>query len=208
MKKFLIGLSVLLVLLFSGGCYKSPVLTHTPRAEAEKGCELNDAMQCYILGLKYSREGLDTEKDYLKAKKYYLKTVELNAGLGYKGLGDLYFWRGYEFPKDWKSDYPKARKYYHKACEFNNPSACYLIAKQYMYGSYGVKENNSKAEKYLLKACNLKLAKGCFSVGLLYEQGRLGTKPDYLKAIKYYRKSCDISATGCHRIKYLKERIK
>lgn len=203
MKKFLIGLSVLLVLLFSGGCASKFKINTIVKTEAEKGCALNDGEHCDDLGWLYFHGRADTKQNYLKAEKYLKKSCNLNCAWGCQTLGLLYWMR-----EDGKKDYLKRNKYYQKSCDLNSSEACHVLGNSYSFGSYGVKQNYLKALKYYRKSCDLKLGKGCYSVGYLYEQGKIGAKPDYLKAIKYYRKSCDIAATGCHRIKYLKERMK
>ncbi|MEA1880509.1 MAG: tetratricopeptide repeat protein, partial [Campylobacterota bacterium] len=119
----------------------------------------------YNLGVLY-----DEKKEYDKAEKYYLKSIESGNTNALYNLGILY--------KE-KKEYDKAEKYYLKAIESGEAKALNNLG-----NLYKEKKEYDKAEKYYLKAIESGNTNALYNLGILYKE-----KKEYDKAEKYYLKA-------------------
>jgi len=162
MKKLLMGLSALVMLLFSGCATSSPARGTTEGNSAtqlKKSCDLNNGFGCAKLGLLYA-DGVGVKKDFSKSYKYFKKSCDLNSGMGCSYLGISYM-SGLGV----RQNTSIGKKYLHKGCDLNNGEGCYRL------GMFYGKKDDSKANKYYKKACDLKNAQGCLWYTILKQKG-------------------------------------
>ena len=133
-------------------------------ARLVQGCDSNDAVSCFDLGVRYD-DGQGVKQDYSKAATYYEKACSLNVKEGCFNLG-----KAYKDGEGVKQDYRKANTYFEKACSLNEGSGCNSLGVSYGIG-LGVKQNKTTAKWYFGKACDYGNQNGCDNYRMVNEEG-------------------------------------
>jgi len=164
----------------------------------EKAIELGNARAACEASSLYT-DGLEGfEKDFEKAKSYYLKAIELDSkySYAYYCLGCMYdHWDGMT------KDINKTLYYFEKASELGYASASRELGLLYMLGFKGIKKDYKKAEKYLLKSIeqHLKDSETYYRLGLIYAYGGYGINKDISKAKEYLTKAANLGHQGAEQ---------
>lgn len=133
------------------------------------------------LGVAF-HNGDGVERDYQKAREWYLKAAEQNNMYALSNLGKLYK-NAFGVEKDLN----KAFEYFLKAAELGHPSSMETVAMAYDYGN-GVTKNAFKAVQWYQKAANKGLRVSQNNLGAKYKSG-IGIEKDFYKAYEWYSKS-------------------
>ncbi|KAF9923785.1 hypothetical protein FBU30_006173 [Linnemannia zychae] len=143
----------------------------------------NKEMQIHLGDIfKYGLGGV--EKDYNRAKDWYLKAAEQgHAGAQYN-IGNLY-----ENGHGVQQDYSLAMTWYKKAAEQGYAIAQNNIGNLYANG-HGVQQDYLLAMTWYKKAAEQGNADGQYIVGYLYANG-LGVQQDYSLAMTWYKKAAE-----------------
>jgi len=162
----------------------------------EKGCNLNDGISCYNLGIMYEK-AQGVTKDLPKSIKYYTKSCDNNFMKGCYNLGVSYY-KGIGVT----TNKEKAFELYTKACNNGEEkSGCYNLGFMY-HQSESVQQNKQKAIKFYNKSCNAKNEKACYNLALLYLE-----KKDNIKLVKSLNKACNYgSPDGCSNLGIMYEK--
>ena len=131
----------------------------------------------YQLGHLYEK-GYGVEKDFSKAKEYFLISC-LNNHENYFHLGYMY-----EKGNDFIKDYTKAKEYYKMAAQYEDLNAFTHLGIMYLKGM-GVSKNYKLAINYLKRAAKLKNSDALYYLGRIYEKG-IGVKQNDEISIHYY----------------------
>jgi TPR repeat protein len=134
--------------------------------------------------LKNGNDFLD-KKDYVQAKYWYEKGVELNNGNAMNQLGYLY-----NFGIGVTQDYATAIYWYKKGAELNNSDAMANLG--YLYEQIGVTQDYIKTLYWYEKSAELNNGNAMKGLGALYNFGH-GVTQDYIKAKYWYEKSAELN---------------
>lgn len=187
-------------------------------------CEKNNAKSCLEVGYQLYLDGinpLDDDTDarlekLSQAKKYYLKSCNLNHGDGCAGYANALTYETLakfhaenqninidKFTKKAKEKFTSQlktmAKYANKACSLNSPAGCDMLGAMYFSGE-GVGKNRQLGFSYKKKACDLLKSKdeyfsgkvgedSCLYLGNSYYIGR-DVAINKQMALQYYLKGC------------------
>lgn len=155
----------------------------------KKNQKCSSSSDCMKLAKKY-REN----KEFNKAKEFYLKACNLDSGVACNDLGWIY--------KKLDKDFNNAKKFYEKSCNLNYGLGCANAGWLYEEGN-GIRQNYKKALKLYKKGCNLDNGHSCSSLGGMYIDGK-GISKDIYRAIRLYKKSCKLgNQYGCENLNKL-----
>ena len=141
-------------------------------------------MHCY---------GLGTEKDYVQAFDWFLKSAKEDNKFAQFSLANLYY-----YGNGVAKDLSQAFLWYRKSSSQGQPYASYAVAQMYSKGEYVTKDDDT-AQQYYKQALSgfLNLERNeqadenlFYKIGMMYKNG-LGTDVDISKAIEYFQRSAD-----------------
>lgn len=173
---------------------------------------------CDDLGQWYSAGKNGVEIDEKKAAEYFIKAYKYHSTNGSVNAGTTYLtgrgcdqnlqkciecwewaaergsseaaYRLFNIYSDRtpKFDLNRARFYIEKAAKLGNASACYVLGKNYYYGTDLCKEDVPLAFSYIKKAADQGHYEACYFVSQMYERGQ-GCEVNMKLAKEYERKS-------------------
>jgi len=147
-----------------------------------------DSMLPDMLGRAY-----DMDHNYLQAKKFYRKAVDLGNAYAYTNMAWLAVYGNGE-----NQDVQKGMRMMQRAADAGNAYAQASLGWIYREGYGGVTRDYDQAFKWYLKSAAQDYPNGQASVGWLYREG-LGVDKDYAKSLEFYRKGAangDLNAIG------------
>jgi TPR repeat protein len=142
-----------------------------------------DAEAQFNLGRMYDN-GHVTERNILKAIKWYKKAAEQDSAGAQHNLGVIY-----AFGQGVPVNHNEAFRWFTKSANQGVADSQYNLGACYFYGQ-GTKENKSKAFNWFLKGANNGDNLSKHMLGLMYETGD-GVKQNTSKAIKWYLNAAD-----------------
>ena len=141
---------------------------------------------CNYLGIyyaiKYSHKSAAslTEADFIKAEKFYMKSIEGENHEAMYNLGFIY--------TIWKSEHEKAKELFYKAIERGNCNAMKMLGCMYYCGE-GFTVNYTKAKQLYEQAIDVGQHPGAmYQLGILYYRGN-GVEMDIKKAKDLLKKA-------------------
>lgn len=163
--------------LYKSSNYKEALICYGKAAlEGDSIAEFNIAEMYF--------NGVGTDKNFVKAEKYYL----LSSDKGYEFAQDklaYYYFKGIGFDKDLN----KSFELYQKSADEGKKVALYNIALMYSKG-LGVEKNNEVAFNYYKKAAKLDDVDAQYEIGYMLENG-IGVNKNEKEASVWYSKSFD-----------------
>jgi TPR repeat protein len=150
-------------------------------AAAKRGCDANQASDCYRLGTFY-REGKIVDQDDKKASRLFKKSCDAGELKACRELGVMY--------KDGDGldrARAKAGMLLQKVCKGGDGETCFDLAHD--PADYGL--DQSRVAALYEQACDAGFPKGCFNAGLQYERGKQVPK-DMIHALALYEKGCAV----------------
>lgn len=136
--------------------------------------------------------GLETERDFEKAIKYYKKAATLNSPVAYHNLGFICL-------QD-KELLDVAADYFKKATELGYAESYYMLGIMYLYG-YGIEKNINKSYDCFVSSYEKGKHYTCRPLGDLYFQGVFDDgKQNPEKAIEWYLKGAAKQVLSCTEV--------
>ena len=151
--------------------------------ELIRKAESGDSNAQNSIGVAF-HNGDGVERDYQKARNWYLKAAEQNNMNALYNLGRLYV-----LALGVEKDLEKSFGYFLRAAELGHSNAMKTVAMAYDNGK-GVQKNNSKAVQWYIKAANKGLKVAQNNLGAKYEIGQ-GVEKDFYKAFEWYSKAAE-----------------
>lgn len=156
--------------------------------------EKDDPQGMYNLGTVYLSGGDGIAQDYSKAIYWFQKAAGKGLGKAMNNLGTIYY-HGQGVEKN----YVTAKEWFEKAIENENLVAMNNLANLYLYGGYGMVQDEFQAKHWFEKAVETGSTAAMIGLGVLYENNS-----DLSQAKNWYRKACDLgNATGCENLELI-----
>ncbi|MDR1642294.1 MAG: protein kinase [Clostridiales bacterium] len=128
--------------------------------------------------------GINFEKDYSEAAKWYRKAAEQGNADAQNIIGARYY-----FGEGVDQDYAEAVKWYRRAAEKGDAAGQDNLGNRYYFGE-GVERDFAEAVKWYKEAANRAYAPAQYNLGNRYLNGE-GVELDYYRAEKWYRMAAE-----------------